>query len=636
MVDVAQLVAEVKTKGVRKATDELDRFGKEAGQADKSTAKFKKGATAAFGAVKVGAVALTGATAALTALTVKVAAAQKEWQTLSNIAGDSVDNFKATAFAAEQVGISAEKLADISKDTNEKLGEFIATGGGGFKDFFEQVAPQVNLTAKELQGLSGPQVLGRVKSALDAANVPLEQQSFYLESIASDTTNLIPLLANEGAELNRLTGEYNKLNDALALSASQKSGVGQISESFNLLGKTASNALDFIVGSFAPEFDSAISGASQVITDLAQSFVFFFKSFQEGTEENLLIKLKDNLEDIAEEQENVYSSKNLEKARDNRVIKLEKENAKILEQLQLVRKLESEENKRAQASAFNAVNIKAGGSTFTPSASEADTTRAAEKAKREAERKKEEEERIARETKAREEEIFAYRIQLAQDFNNEQDRLNLEYLNGIDARREAEIQNQQMIFSATSGLFSNLAELQQTYGKDQGKTYKALFAASKAFAIAESVIAIQQGIAKSASLGFPANIPAIASTVAATSGLVSNISSVTYDSGNFANGGVIGGGSFAGDNITANVNSGEMILNRGQQKNLFDIANGGGGGGANVTVINNAPNSTARAETMSDGRVKVIVEEVLNSEVLSPNSSFNKNLDRTRKVQRQL
>ena len=79
-----------------------------------------------------------------------------------------------------------------------------------------------------------------------------------------------------------------------------------------------------------------------------------------------------------------------------------------------------------------------------------------------------------------------------------------------------------------------------------------------------------------------------------------------------------------------------MILNRGQQKNLFNIANGGGGGGANVTVINNAPNSVARSETMSDGRVKVIVEEVLNSEVLSPNSSFNKNLDRTRKVQRQL
>ena len=106
--------------------------------------------------------------------------------------------------------------------------------------------------------------------------------------------------------------------------------------------------------------------------------------------------------------------------------------------------------------------------------------------------------------------------------------------------------------------------------------------------------------------------------------------------GNFANGGVIGGGSFAGDNITANVNSGEMILNRGQQKNLFDIANGGGGRGANVTVINNAPGAIAREETLSSGEVRIIVEQELSSQVLRPNSQFNKNLDKTRKVSRQL
>lgn len=609
MVDTAQLVAEVKTKGVRKATDELDRFGKEAKEADKSTAKFKKGATAAFSAVKVGAIALTGATAALTALTVKVAAAQKEWQTLSNIAGDSVDNFKATAFAAEQVGISAEKLADISKDTNEKLGEFIATGGGGFKDFFEQVAPQVNLTAKELQGLSGPQVLGRVKSALDAANVPLEQQSFYLESIASDTTNLIPLLANEGAELNRLTSEYNKLNDALALTAADQKGLTNLSKEFNLLTDTGANALSFLTSQFAPDLAVFINFVTQSIPTATAAVASFFDEFRDPENrrsiESVQETIAENLLEIEQLEKN--SAKSRSNASSNEVRALKTENQLLNERLEIL--------KKEQAASVTAPTF-GGGSAFTPSTGTAES--AAEK------------------QKAIEEDLFSYRIQLAQDFNNEQDRLNLEYLNGIDARRDAEIQNQQMIFSATSGLFSNLAELQQTYGKDQGKTYKALFAASKAFAIAESVIAIQQGIAKSASLGFPANIPAIASTVAATSGLVSNISSVTYDSGNFANGGVIGGGSFAGDNITANVNSGEMILNRGQQKNLFDIANGGGGGGANVTVINNAPNSVARSETMSDGRVKVIVEEVLNSEVLSPNSSFNKNLDRTRKVQRQL
>ena len=52
----------------------------------------------------------------------------------------------------------------------------------------------------------------------------------------------------------------------------------------------------------------------------------------------------------------------------------------------------------------------------------------------------------------------------------------------------------------------------------------------------------------------------------------------------FANGGIVGGSSFTGDNITARLNSGEMVLNKGQQANLFNMANGGSGtaGGGEV------------------------------------------------------
>jgi hypothetical protein len=44
----------------------------------------------------------------------------------------------------------------------------------------------------------------------------------------------------------------------------------------------------------------------------------------------------------------------------------------------------------------------------------------------------------------------------------------------------------------------------------------------------------------------------------------------------FASGGIVGGSSFTGDRVTAQVNSGEMILNSTQQANLFRMANGGG------------------------------------------------------------
>lgn len=54
----------------------------------------------------------------------------------------------------------------------------------------------------------------------------------------------------------------------------------------------------------------------------------------------------------------------------------------------------------------------------------------------------------------------------------------------------------------------------------------------------------------------------------------------------FATGGIVPGGSVAGDNVVVRANSGEMILNMDQQKKLFDmIARGGGYGGFDYDML---------------------------------------------------
>lgn len=53
--------------------------------------------------------------------------------------------------------------------------------------------------------------------------------------------------------------------------------------------------------------------------------------------------------------------------------------------------------------------------------------------------------------------------------------------------------------------------------------------------------------------------------------------------GSFDGGGIIGGTSYTGDRLVARVNSGEMILNPAQQRQLFNMANGGGGSDSGVT-----------------------------------------------------
>ena len=56
-------------------------------------------------------------------------------------------------------------------------------------------------------------------------------------------------------------------------------------------------------------------------------------------------------------------------------------------------------------------------------------------------------------------------------------------------------------------------------------------------------------------------IAAIAAVLAAVLAATSKAKSA----GKFAQGGIVPGSSFSGDNLTANVNSGELILNRAQQ-----------------------------------------------------------------------
>ena len=55
---------------------------------------------------------------------------------------------------------------------------------------------------------------------------------------------------------------------------------------------------------------------------------------------------------------------------------------------------------------------------------------------------------------------------------------------------------------------------------------------------------------------------------------VASIIAVMASMPKFATGGIVPGSSFSGDSIMARVNSGEMILNSGQQSNLFRLANG--------------------------------------------------------------
>ncbi|HGP1104300.1 phage tail length tape measure family protein [Klebsiella pneumoniae] len=128
-----------------------------------------------------------------------------------------------------------------------------------------------------------------------------------------------------------------------------------------------------------------------------------------------------------------------------------------------------------------------------------------------------------------------------------------------DANQVIEAQKNTIISAATQSLFDSTAEIMRTGFGEQSAIYKVAFAASKAFAIADSMVKIQQAIASGAvSAPYPANIIAMASIAAQTASIVSNIQDVSGVG--FASGGYTGpGGKFQPAGI---VHKGEYVFDQ--------------------------------------------------------------------------
>ncbi len=192
-------------------------------------------------------------------------------------------------------------------------------------------------------------------------------------------------------------------------------------------------------------------------------------------------------------------------------------------------------------------------------------------------------------------------------------------------------QSTQMMSSA----FDTMAGVMANAAGQQSAAYKAMFAASKAFAIAESIINIQLALSEAAKLPYPANLVEYARVASQTASIVSNIQSVTMS---FATGGYTGdGGKYTPAGI---VHKGEYVitkeatarlgrgfldhLNYGSVRRGF--ANGGGvgvprlptmayqpksSGNIAVKVINNGePMDATVSQQSKNGLLEITVELV--------------------------
>ncbi|UXB22770.1 phage tail protein [Stenotrophomonas maltophilia] len=226
-----------------------------------------------------------------------------EYDRLGKLSGTTSQDFQRMAAGARTVGISQEKLADIFKDVQEKIGDYAQTGGGEMKDFFDNIAKGSGLTVESFRKLSGPEALGLYFKSLEKANLSQSELTSYMEAIASDSAMLIPLLRNNSAAFKQWGDAAEASGSILDKDVSQAMlGMRDVTSraELSLEGmkvqvvsgvlpalKDFTDQLDAVAvnGNFAKEAADTLSGAIRGVTDAVRdggAVVDFFDRIRGG------------------------------------------------------------------------------------------------------------------------------------------------------------------------------------------------------------------------------------------------------------------------------------------------------------------------------------------------------------------
>ena len=214
--------------------------------------------------------ALTGGAAALGLVARQSSDAAREIKNLSRLAGADVVTFQKMTMASRAFGIEQEQLAQIMLDTQDRIGDFLQTGQGEFADFFEQIAGKSDLTAQALARMAGPEALQAIYNALEDANLSASETVFYMESLASDATRLIPLLKDNGAGFKEVADEAERLG--AALSEIEIDQLTALRGEFADLEQIMSSSTSQIIAQYSGEITSTVNALGEGVRLLADNF----------------------------------------------------------------------------------------------------------------------------------------------------------------------------------------------------------------------------------------------------------------------------------------------------------------------------------------------------------------------------
>ncbi len=188
------------------------------------------------------------------------------------------------------------------------------------------------------------------------------------------------------------------------------------------------------------------------------------------------------------------------------------------------------------------------------------------------------------EQRARVEEQLQERLLLLEQYqrvtemSNEEHQARLNQIEDDAARQRLEIQQeeQRMRLAGASAAAGDLSTILGAAIGEQSEAARAMFAISKAFAIAESTLSMHVAIMKAMALGWPQNMPFIAAAASQGAQIISTLKATQPA---YADGGYVSGpGGPRDDQIQARLSNGEFVINAAataEHRGILEAINNG-------------------------------------------------------------
>lgn len=223
--------------------------------------------------------------------------AAREIQQLAMLSGTGVEEFQKLAYAFNTVGVEQDKMADIFKDAQDRVGDYLQNQAGPMTDYFENVAPLIGQTAEEFRGLSGAQVMEKYLKGLKQANLSQSEMIFHLEAMASDSSRLIPLIDGTGKSIKQLGVEAKQ--SGVVVSEMDIEKLSSMYGEVDKFKKSVSGNMSTLISTFAGDIERMATNSTVLLGGLVEKIVLFRNAMKDVSDlsMNQLLQQQESLDE---------------------------------------------------------------------------------------------------------------------------------------------------------------------------------------------------------------------------------------------------------------------------------------------------------------------------------------------------